>query len=111
MSDGAKGSGDGIFEVLDPRLTVYALANGMDLAKGDGYRRLEWFTEGLERGILIEPTADGAFRVAALSWKTGRAEHRSEADVADGLAADKVTKVLDDAIESANALGAPPAGA
>lgn len=111
MSDGARRSGDGIFGVLDPKLTVYALANGMDLAKGEGYRRLEWFTEGLERGILIEPADADTFRVAVMSWRTGRAEHRSKAQVAEGLAAEKVTKVLDDAIESANALEAPPAGA
>lgn len=107
MTDAAQGSGDGLFERLDPKLNVYALANGMDLAKGQGYRRLEWFTEGLERGILIEAAEGGTFRVAAVSWKTGRAEARSQADVADGLEADRVPKVLDDAIETANALEAP----
>ena len=111
MTDGAQGSGDGAFERLDPKLTVYALANGMDLAKGQGFRRLEWFTEGLERGILIEAAGPGTFRIAAMSWKTGRVEDRSRADVADGLEADGVPKVLDGAIEKANALEAPRADA
>jgi hypothetical protein len=107
MKDEARSSGGGLFERLDPKLTVFALANGMDLAKGDGYRRLEWFTEGLERGILVEAADAGTFRVAAMSWKTGRAEQRSQAHVAEGLEADRVPKVLDGAIETANALEAP----
>lgn len=32
-----------MFDALDPRMTVFALANGIDMEKGDGYRRLEWF--------------------------------------------------------------------
>ena len=42
MSDGAQSSADatGPFDAIDPRLNMFALANGMDLSKGEGYRRL-----------------------------------------------------------------------
>ena len=65
MSDGVHpDSGDaGLFDAIDPKLTVFALANGMDLKKGDDHRRVEWFTEGFERGILIEVDAPGSFRL------------------------------------------------
>ena len=92
------------FETLDPRLTVYALANGMDLAKGPGYRRLEWFTEGLERGIMIEAQSDGSLSVDVLCWKTGRTEHLATANVTSSAAAGEVGDMLDPAIAQANAL-------
>ena len=98
----------GVFDGLDPKLTVFALANGMDLAKGEGYRRLEWFTEGLERGILLEPGAAG-LRLVVLTWKTGHADRLTDAVVAEDVAPEGVTKLLDGAIEAANALEAPPA--
>jgi hypothetical protein len=100
-------AGGGLFEGLDPKLTVFALANGMDLAKGEGYRRLEWFTEGLERGILIEPAGSGRVRVIALTWKTGHADRLVDDVVADDTPPEGVTKLLDGAIEAANALEAP----
>lgn len=97
-------SDDAVFEALDPRLTVYALANGMDLAKGPGYRRLEWFTEGLERGIMIELQPDGTVALDVLCWKTGRSEHLATANVEESIAIDAVSGLLDGAIEQANAL-------
>jgi hypothetical protein len=110
MGNGKDTAADGgVFEGLDPKLTVFALANGMDLAKGEGYRRLEWFTEGLERGILIEAEPSGGVRVLVLTWKTGHADRLVSEDVARDVEPGSVTKLLDDAIETANALGAPPA--
>jgi hypothetical protein len=55
MSDGTGQAMDGTFEAVDPKLNVFALANGMDLTKSDDSRSLEWFTEGLERSLPIEP--------------------------------------------------------
>jgi hypothetical protein len=99
------GAGDGdLFEVIDHKLNVFALANGMDLSKGDAYRRLEWFTEGLERGILIEAGEPGTFRIRVLSWKTGAAEDRAEALVGENLTAEEVGTALTDSIASANDL-------
>lgn len=92
------------FETLDPRLTVYALANGMDLAKGPGYRRLEWFAEGLERGIMIEAQPDGTLNVDVLCWKTGQTEHLATANVRSDVTAGDAGGLLDPAIEQANAL-------
>lgn len=97
-------SGDSVFDALDPRLTVYALANGMDLAKGPKYRRLEWFTEGLERGIMIEAQADGTVTVDVLCWKTGKTEHLATESLHSGITAEEASGVLDAAIERANAL-------
>ena len=95
--------GPGTFGTIDPKLTVFALANGMDLAKGDGYRRLEWFHEGLERGILIE-ARDAALRVSALRWRTGRLDELTEAEVGSPESAEALMPILERAIVSANAL-------
>ena len=102
---GRPGSEEGdAFEAIDPRLTVFALANGMDLDKAEGYRRLEWFTEGLERGILIKAEDGQGFRVSVLSWKTGHAEDATEEPLGNDLTKDEVQALLTDAIETANGL-------
>ena len=94
----------GPFEAIDPKLNVFALANGMDLTKGPDHRRLEWFTEGQERGILVEIEDGGAFRVGVLTWATGSGEIRSQAAVGGGLSAADVIGLLAPAIETANKL-------
>jgi hypothetical protein len=106
MSDTAGPGTDGqeAFDDVDPKLNMFALANGMDLAKGEGYRRLEWFTEGLERGILIAADPAGTYSVRVLCWKTGKTEELSDADVGEGLSSDETIKILTDAIETANTL-------
>lgn len=107
MSDRAGGASGGhdLFAGIDAKLNVYALANGMDLTKGPRHRRLEWFTEGLERGILIESDGDGGFAVGVVAWRTGSDEVRGRASVGGGLSAADVMTLLDPAIETANALG------
>lgn len=106
MSDGADSGagGRGPFDAIDAQLNVFALANGTDLSKGDGYRRLEWFTEGFERAILIEAEENGAFRMSVLSWKTGAAEERTASALGDGLSDEDVRTALAGAIDAANAL-------
>jgi hypothetical protein len=103
--------GGDFFVDVDAALTVFALANGTDLSKGPGYRRLEWFSEGLERAILLEPgtgSADEArFSVKVLAWRSGHASELSEEVVEDGVAADFLSSVLSGAIDLANALDAP----
>jgi len=99
-----RSSGGGLFDGIDPRLNVFALANGMDLAKGPDFRRLEWFTEGKERGILIEPDGEASFRARAITWATGSQEIRGGAEIGDGLSAEDLVKQLSDAIETANGL-------
>lgn len=104
MSDGNNTPQNGNrFDALDPRLTVFALANGMDLAKDETSRRLEWFAEGLERGILIEHEAD-AFSVSVVTWKTGNVESLVRDPVGDGLSAEDVGAMLSDSIDRANGL-------
>lgn len=106
MEDVARDGVDGHdpFEVIDPKLNVFALANGMDLGRGAQYRRLEWFTEGFERGILIEQDTQGAFRLEVLSWPTGSEEIRSRTEVAAGLSPEALIQALEPAIETANGL-------
>ena len=97
-------SSGGQFGGIDPRLNVFALANGMDLTKGSGFRRLEWFTEGKERGILIESDGDGSFRAKAIAWKTGSDDVSDGAEIGSGLSGEELVKRLNQAIETANAL-------
>jgi hypothetical protein len=98
----------GPFEVLDAKLNIYALANGMDLVKEPTKRTLGWYREGLERGILIEASDGGTVSVTAACWKTSDpAERRTapqhEALTPDDLAA-RLSPILEAALEAANGL-------
>ena len=95
--------GDGPFAEIDPKLTVFALANGVDLAKGEDHRRVEWFAEGFERGILIGLGADGSLGLALFKWKTG-GEPGEPTEFRSGVAASEIVGMLDAAVEAANAL-------
>ncbi|MDX1492653.1 MAG: hypothetical protein R3253_01165 [Longimicrobiales bacterium] len=106
MSDGKQDPTDR-FDAVDSNLTVFALANGIDLVKGEGHRRLEWFSEGLERGIVIEVRGDGAFDVTALTWRGRSPGRRSEAVVAEEVPAPGLRDTLAQAIDTANGLDAP----
>lgn len=109
MGDGMQaGAGDGPFDAVDPKLTVFALANGLDLAKRPSSRRLEWFTDGLERGILVEAVSDGGFHVHALCWATGSEEVRARAAVARCATPEELVRTLSAAIDAANELEASP---
>lgn len=108
MIDGMQtGEGAGGFDALDPKLTMFALANGMDIAKGEDYRRLEWFAEGLERAILVRSTGGDTFDLTVMSWMNGASDRRTEASAPDGLTLDEMSGALSEAIEQANSLGPP----
>ncbi len=102
------GGEEGPFGVLDGKLNIYALANGMDLIKEPGRRRLGWYREGMERAIDVEPSGDGTMSVTALCWKTNdpsterRAPQRERVPPED-LAAE-LSAILEAALEAANAL-------
>jgi len=105
----AGGGGEGgPFGVLDGKLNIYALANGMDLAKEPGLRRLGWYREGMERAIDVASSGDGTLTVTALCWKTNdpsserRAPQRERVQPED-LAAE-LSSILEAALEAANAL-------
>lgn len=100
-------TGGGPFDGIDSNLTVFALANGLDLAKGDDFRRLEWFSEGLERCIVIAADGSGDFSVAVRCWRSGRPESASEAPVAGGLSVEEIREALPGAIDAANEMDAP----
>ena len=93
----------GVFAAIAAKLTVFALANGVDLAKSEDHRRLEWYSDGFERGILV--ATDGAgFGLALLKWKSGQADDAEPHPFRDGVPAGEVRKLLDEAINAANAL-------
>ena len=105
MRDG-KEAGGGRFDDIDSNLTVFALANGLDLSRNAGSRVLEWFSEGLERSIVIEVTATG-FRVRAATWPSEAPAVRSEVTLHDDLSPEELRSALSGAIDAANALEAP----
>ena len=109
MTDEADpGISGGAFAAIDAKLTVFALANGMDLSKGPDYRRLEWFSDGLERAILIRPGNPDAFDLTVMSWPTGRSDEREETSADASVEVGRLPAALTEAIDAANALGPPP---
>ena len=100
----------GPFDVVDPKLTIYALANGMDLVKeDDATRLLTWYRDGRERGIEITPDPDGAgLTLTAVAWATNKPETRQAAVVRSGVDQDalaaKLSDSLEDVMEAANGL-------
>jgi len=100
--------GGGTFEDLGPKLTIYALANGMDLTKQGAIRRLEWYHDGQERGIAVEATGAGTVSIRALAWTrnapgTERSHPYRSAVLAEELGNDLST-ILEGAMVAANAL-------
>ena len=103
MTDGIQ-SGNSAFEAIDPKLTMFALANGVDLSKSDEHRRLEWYSDGFERGIVIELTDDGTFDIGVFKWTSGGADSATPVALHVGVATDDVMHHLDPAVEAANGL-------
>ncbi len=107
-SSAVAGDGGATFEVLGPKLTIYALANGMDLTKQAAVRRLEWYRDGQERGISIEATSAGTVHVRALAWtRNAPATERTQpyrSDVPEEEMARDLSAILEGAMDAANAL-------
>jgi hypothetical protein len=80
----------------------------MDLMRDDGMRRLEWYRDGRERGILLEATADGTLRVTAQAWSRGDASSTTALPQGPPHAPDALAKniatILEQALEAANGL-------
>ena len=93
-----------LFEAIDPKLTVFALANGMDLAKDEGSRRLSWFTEGLERGLRIERGTGDSYVVTATAWRINAPDDVTSSPVSDDVPVGDLTTKLEADIDAANAL-------
>ena len=103
MTDGIQSEDLG-FGSIDPKLTVFALSNGVDLSKGERHRRLEWYSDGFERGILIELADEGTFDIAVFKWASGGVESAKPEALQVGVGADEVVKHRDPAVEAANGL-------
>ncbi len=100
------GAGGSPFGRIDATLTIYALANGMDLIKGEGFRRLEWYRDGRDRGILVSAEA-GSVSVHGMAWHgdPDAAQKQSTGDpMAPGDFVAELSIVLAGATEVANAL-------
>ena len=92
------------FERLDGKLTVFALANGMDLRKEPSMRQLEWFNDGLERGILLRADTDGTVEILVRAWPFGEPERAVEERHEAEVGPERLTRSLEPAIAHANRL-------
>jgi hypothetical protein len=103
-----EGVGAGPFDGIDPTLTIFALANGMDLNKNGGVRRLEWYRDGHDRGILLTAAPDGTISVTAQAWKRGDEGSLRRAPVNERVSPDELagslTSLLERGLEAANRL-------
>ena len=106
--EGNEGVGAGPFDGIDPKLTIYALANGMDLNKNGGVRRLEWYRDGHERGILLTADSAGAISIVAQAWKRGDETSLRRTPIAEHLGTEELGRSLSShlerGLEAANAL-------
>ncbi|MCG6957165.1 MAG: hypothetical protein LJF04_14345 [Gemmatimonadetes bacterium] len=100
--------GGGPFDGIDPKLTIFALANGMDLEKNGEVRRLAWYRDGHDRGILLTVSEDGTISVKAQAWSRGDDTSLKSAPVGEALEPDELgralTSLLEKGLDAANAL-------
>lgn len=97
------------FEAVDPKLTIYALANGMDLLKDPpGERCLHWYRDGRERGVVITVEPDGSLSLAAAAWMIrapeGRETHPVRSGVRPAEMSDRLSDTLAEVVDAANRL-------
>ena len=106
--EGGHMDGDATFEDLDARLNIYALANGMDLVRTASSWRLEWYSGGLERGILLSRESDGTLTITSQVWNHGdeaplrSVEQRRGLDPGEG--SQELPAILEESLHAANAL-------
>jgi hypothetical protein len=96
------------FDAVDASLTIFALANGMDLVREPAARRLEWYRDGLDRGILLEAGPDGRLQATALAWNREEPGTPARSTPLDPMPADlptrALTATLEEGLRAANAL-------
>ena len=95
---------DGLFAAVDPTVNVFALANGLDLRREESSRRLEWYADGSERGVRIDPDEQGTFRIVALAWATDDPDALRSREIAAGLSEGRLAQALTTAVTTANTL-------
>jgi hypothetical protein len=100
--------GGGPFDGIDSKLTIFALANGMDLDKNGEVRCLAWYRDGRDRGILLTAGEDGTISVAAQAWRRGDDTSLRSVPVGEALQPDELDRVLtfllEKGLEAANAI-------
>ena len=108
-SGGAERPSASPMEIVDRRLNVFALANGMDFDRRGEARVLGWYRDGLERRVRVEPgEADGTWAIRAAAAPDARTPEgemvrtlESALDPADVLA--RFKELLAGAMDAANA--------
>ena len=99
----------GPFDMVDPKLTIFALANGMDLVKErDDERLLTWYREGRERAIVIGAGDENGLTLSAAAWATNKPETRQTRLMSEGVDPEALSKslsgTLEDVLDAANDL-------
>ena len=105
----------GVLSEIDPDLTIFALANGLDLLRDpDGHpaRVLEWYSEKMERRIVLTPAGGpssggpaGALDVAvAAEARLDGAKRELRRSFRTAVAPGQLKATLPEAIEAGNAL-------
>ena len=96
-----------VFKGIDAKLNIYALANGMDLDKGEGHRRLGWYRDGRDRGVALVDDGTERIRVEAWAWN-GDPETADRVTLGEPQAPEalmeSLSTILEEATESANGL-------
>lgn len=111
MTDPSSGRTDGdgaeLLRALDPDLNIFALANGVDLLHDEGggpNRVLEWFSEGMERRIHLDPSGPGAVDLDIAARGRRGAGPPLRVRFETGVTATVLKPTLGRAVDAANAL-------
>ena len=114
MTDAPSGGGASrpaaTMDAVDRKLNVFALANGMDFGRRGDARVLEWFRDGLERAVRVEPgEADGTWAIRATAIPDGRTREGElvrplESALGVGDILGRFGELLAGAMDAANAL-------
>lgn len=93
---------------LDEILNIFALANSVDLLRGQGQDRvLEWYRDRGTRRIHLTPGEGAGFEVdVAAEFSRDGSRHEIRDRFRAGVAAGELKAILIEAIEAANDLAA-----
>lgn len=104
-----------VLQTLDSDLNIYALANGMELIRNRGGvegRVLTWYSDRAERQILISAASGEAANAVnvLIGVGGGGLQHKppeATQSFREGIAPGELRKLLDEAVQKANALVRP----
>ena len=105
-----------VLQSLDADLNIFALANGMELIRnrsGEPDRVLTWYSDGAERQIIVtahapEPTQAVDVFVGVGGGGLDHKPPELTEPFREAIAPGELRRLLDEAVEKANALARPP---